>query len=116
MRTMSHQFGDTPALSRSAPRYRVLPFASRSDAVRYCLKVSDALESSSLAGDCDRGATLWLAAADGRTGAVNVYACDRALAAAHAAGLQTASTGMASDAELPSARCLVIGDDRLLQS
>ena len=97
-----------------APRYRILPFASRSDAVRYCLKVSDALESASLAGDSEGSATLWLAAADGATGAVNVYACDGALAVAREAGLETTACGQASEAELPAARCLVIGDKRLL--
>src|SRR5688500_12931015 len=116
MRMTSHRPDEHVAPPIGSRRYRVLPFASRSDAVRYCLKVSDALESAALAGDRDGGATLWLAAADGVTGAVNVYACERALAAAGAAGLDVRVSGQASDAELPGARCLVIGDDRLLES
>ncbi len=116
MRTIREPLRDAPAPPSGVRPYRVLPFTSRSEAVRYCLKVSDALESSALAGDDPLAATLWLAAAEGRGGAVNVYACDRALAAARAAGLEVNIAGQASEAELPVARCLVIGDDRLLES
>ena len=114
MRAMFEWTDDHGAAASSTRRYRVLPFASRSAAVRYCLEVSDALESAALAGDGDDGAALWLAAAEGVTGAVNVYACDRALRVARDAGLEATVSGQVNEAELPLARCLVIGDDRLL--
>ena len=116
MRITSERAGPDVTFPPTSRRYRVLPFSSRSAAVKYCLKVSDALDSAELSGDALYGATLWLAAAAGAAGAVNVYACDRALAAAHLAGLEVPPGGQVSEAELPAARCLVIGDDRLLQS
>ena len=116
---MMHATTIPPVGAIAAPptirRYRVLLFANRSEAVRYCLKVSDALESAALAGQADGDATLWLAAAEGRTRAVNVYACERAQTAARDAGLDAPMAGYAVEAELPLARCLVIGDSRLLQ-
>ena len=83
--------------------------------MKFCLKVSDALETAALTGDGDSGATLWLAAAVTQPGAVNVYACDRALAGARAAGLAIPLAGQVAESELPPARCLVIGDSRLLE-
>ena len=83
--------------------------------MKFCLKVSDALESAALTGDADGGATLWLAAAVTQPGAVNVYACDRAVAGARAAGFGIALAAHVTESELPPARCLVIGDSRLLE-
>lgn len=83
--------------------------------MKFCLKVSDALESADLTGDAEGGATLWLAATVTRPGAVNVYACDRAIAGARAAGLAIPLAGHVTGSELPPARCLVIGDSRLLE-
>ena len=116
MRTTSERATHADATPSANHRYRVLPFSSRSDAVKYCLKVSDALESAELAGDPDGSATLWLAAAEGLPGAVNVYACDRALAAARRAGIEARVSGQVGAKDRPGARCLVIGDDRLLES
>ena len=116
MRTTPERAAHPDVASPVGRRYRVLPFPSRSEAVKYCLRVSDALESAELAGDDSAGATLWLAAAEGATGAVNVYACDRALAAARGAGIEAVMSAQVSDRDLPAARCLVIGDNRLLES
>ena len=115
MRAVSQTAGGGPGSPSGVQRYSVLPFASRSEAVKLCLTVSDALESAAIAGDGDIGATLWLAAAATQAGAVNVYACDRAVAAARTAGLAIPLAEHITENELPPARCLVIGDPRLLE-
>ena len=114
MHSSSRRVSEHPPATPDVHRYRVLAFTSRSEAVAYCQKVSDALESSALAGDVGEGATVWLAATDGTTGTVSVYACDHALAAAGSAGIEATIAGQADDADLPPARCLVIGDASLL--
>ena len=97
--------------------YRLLAFPTRSDAVRYCLQVSDALESARLVGDRPDGeATLWLTAADDLTGSVRVVACDCALGAARAAGIEADVEREVREGELPAARCLVIGDRGLVDA
>ena len=115
MHSTTHRISDDPGATPAVRQYRVLAFGSRSEAVTYCLKVSDALESSALAGDVAEEATVWLAAGEGATGAVKIYACDHALAAACTAGVEATIAGQAGEADLPVARCLVLGDDRLLQ-
>lgn len=115
MRPTSSGIGAGQSAAVGDRQYRVLAFPSRSDAVNYCHKVSDALESCVLAGDAGGGATVWLAGAPGHAGAVNVYACDHALAAAGTAGVEATIAGQAGEADLPLARCLVLGDDRLLE-
>lgn len=111
---------ERPVVRMDATRgrtYRVLTFRTRSAAVRYCLQIADALESSRLVGDPrDRGATLWLAAAGDVGGAVNVYACAGAMQAALAAGIEARAGGEVCERELPAARCLVIGDTQLLRA
>src|SRR5687768_3402444 len=107
----SAALGSAPAPTAESPLYSVLSFGSRSAAVRYCLRVSDVLAE---AGDSSRdggdpGATLWLAA-DIKDSGVRVFACDRAIAAARSVGMDAMVSARVRHADLPTARCLVVGD------
>ena len=98
--------------------YSVLSFGSRSAAVKYCLELSDALgqrDGVAGGGSCAE-ATLWLAAAPVPDGSCNVFACDRALAAARTAGLDAPVSGRVPADAMPSARCLVVGSSQDLVS
>ena len=89
----------------------VLSFTSRSAAVSYCVQVSDALRDagSDVAANDAVPSTLWLAASED-DGAFRVYACDRALAVARVAMIDSPVSGRIRHAELPAARCLIVGD------
>jgi hypothetical protein len=90
--------------------YSVLSFGSRSAAVRYCLRVSDVLGEAGTGSTNDAAnATLWLGA-DMEDGAIRVFACDRAIAAARSVGMDALVSARVRHTELPSARCLVVGD------
>ena len=100
-----------PAPAAEGLLYSVLSFGSRSAAVRYCLRVSDVLSEAGDAsqGGRDPGATLWLAA-DIKDSGVRVFACERAIAAARSVGMDAMVSARVRHADLPSARCLVVGD------
>ena len=117
MRVTSEQTRFDNRVDRGTRTYRVVRFSMRSAAVRYCLQIADAIESADRSGGAvEPGVTLWLAAADTVGGAVNVYACSRALAVARRLGIGGAVGAEMAEDELPRARCLVIGDYRLLES
>ena len=113
MRTIPPHAAETPSVAPGVAAYRILCFATRSAAVRFCLRVGDALEAAPPR--ASRGITaVWLAAAEGGTTAVKVYASDAAFDAARAAGVEVPSAGRVRSVELPAARCLVLGDHRLI--
>lgn len=99
-------------VSPDVATFAVLPFATRSAAVRYCLRVSDVLDESAWARSegSDRHATVWLATVS-NAGPDNfrVFACDLALAAAQSVGIEVVVTGRVREADMPVTRCLVIG-------
>ena len=116
MRVTSEQTRFDNRVDRTTRTYRVIRFSTRSAAVKYCLQIADAIESADRAGSVvEPGVTLWLAAADTVSGAVNVYACPRALAVARRLGMGGPVGAEIAEPHLPTARCLVIGDDRLLE-
>ena len=93
------------------PPLSVLTFTSRSAAVAYCLRVSDALRDARSGGVEDDAppSALWLAASEDH-GAFRVFACDRSLAAARGAMIEWPVSGRIRHAELPAARCLIVGE------
>ncbi len=106
-------FARRTVVSPDVATFAVLPFATRSDAVRYCLRVSDVLDKSAWARSegSARHATVWLATvSDAGPDTFRVFACDVALAAAKSVGIEVVVTGRVREEDMPVTRCLLIGD------
>jgi hypothetical protein len=93
-----------------AQYYTVLMFETRIRALEFCRDVTATLRTADGMLRDAPGATLWMAATEFSDGSYYIYASDRALDAATAAGANFSIAGYVDHARLPRARCLVFGE------
>ena len=97
---------------RDVRYYNLMMFATPFSAIAFCRQVAETVErrDAKSFGPGVQRPVLWIACTGVGDGSCYVYASDGALDAAWAVGLETPVIGSAPDSELPSSRCLVLGD------
>ena len=97
---------------RDVRYYNLMMFATPFSAIAFCRQVAEAVErrDAKSFGPGVQRPVLWIACSGVGDGSCYVYASDGALDAAWTTGLDTPVIGSVPDSELPTSRCLVLGD------